>query len=102
MKLHLPHILLLLFILPGIATNISSCRNKTSNTVVNSPKKQLWTCSMHPEIIKDHPGICPICGMDLIKKEEKATAISGIQLDDLLQPTDRFVVSSIPATTINK
>ena len=30
--------------------------------------KQLYTCSMHPFIIKDKPGSCPICGMELIKK----------------------------------
>ena len=28
--------------------------------------KQLWTCSMHPQIIQDHPGNCPICGMKLV------------------------------------
>ncbi len=27
--------------------------------------KQLWTCSMHPQVIQDHPGICPICHMTL-------------------------------------
>lgn len=26
----------------------------------------VWTCSMHPQIRKDGPGDCPICGMDLI------------------------------------
>ena len=26
----------------------------------------VWTCSMHPQIRMDHPGKCPICGMDLI------------------------------------
>jgi len=30
--------------------------------------KQLFTCSMHPFIVKDKPGTCPICGMELIKK----------------------------------
>jgi len=32
------------------------------------PKAQpgtLWTCPMHPEIIRDEPGACPICGMAL-------------------------------------
>ncbi|MDZ4368912.1 MAG: heavy metal-binding domain-containing protein, partial [Afipia sp.] len=24
-----------------------------------------WTCPMHPEIIRDTPGSCPICGMAL-------------------------------------
>ena len=26
---------------------------------------QLWTCGMHPEVIQEEPGICPICHMDL-------------------------------------
>lgn len=28
-------------------------------------KKQLWTCGMHPRVIQDHPGDCPICRMKL-------------------------------------
>lgn len=28
-----------------------------------------YTCTMHPQIIKDKPGKCPICGMDLVKKQ---------------------------------
>jgi Cu(I)/Ag(I) efflux system membrane fusion protein/cobalt-zinc-cadmium efflux system membrane fusion protein len=27
--------------------------------------KQLWTCGMHPQVIQDHPGDCPICHMEL-------------------------------------
>jgi multidrug efflux pump subunit AcrA (membrane-fusion protein) len=27
--------------------------------------QQLWTCGMHPQIIKTEPGNCPICGMKL-------------------------------------
>ena len=27
--------------------------------------KVLYTCPMHPEIVQDHPGRCPICGMHL-------------------------------------
>ena len=28
-----------------------------------------YTCPMHPEIIQDKPGSCPICGMDLVPME---------------------------------
>lgn len=28
----------------------------------------LYTCPMHPFIIKDKPGTCPICAMELVKK----------------------------------
>ena len=34
--------------------------------------KVLYTCPMHPFIIKDKPGACPICGMTLVKKIEGA------------------------------
>ncbi len=27
--------------------------------------KQLYTCGMHPNVVQDHPGTCPICGMNL-------------------------------------
>jgi RND family efflux transporter MFP subunit len=27
--------------------------------------KELWTCSMHPQVIRDAPGLCPICHMQL-------------------------------------
>ncbi len=32
-----------------------------------------YTCSMHPEIVRDEPGSCPKCGMDLILREAQAT-----------------------------
>ncbi len=28
--------------------------------------KQLWTCGMHPHVIEEEPGQCPICAMDLV------------------------------------
>jgi Cu(I)/Ag(I) efflux system membrane fusion protein len=28
-----------------------------------------WTCPMHPTIVQDHPGECPICGMALVEAE---------------------------------
>lgn len=29
-------------------------------------QSQLYTCGMHPQVIQDHPGSCPICGMKLV------------------------------------
>jgi Cu(I)/Ag(I) efflux system membrane fusion protein len=31
--------------------------------------KTRYTCPMHPTIVSDHPGDCPICGMALVKVE---------------------------------
>lgn len=35
---------------------------------------QLWTCGMHPQVIQDHPGNCPICGMPLTPLQASAAA----------------------------
>jgi membrane fusion protein, copper/silver efflux system len=35
---------------------------------------EVYTCPMHPQIISDHPGQCPICGMDLVLKKVSSVA----------------------------
>jgi RND family efflux transporter MFP subunit len=53
------------------------------NTAASAPgAKTLYTCGMHPQIIQDHPGNCPICGMKLtpIRKQtatDQASAPAG-------------------------
>ena len=39
--------------------------------------EQLWTCGMHPQIIKKEPGNCPICGMKLTPIRANAAKGSG-------------------------
>lgn len=38
---------------------------------------QKYTCSMHPFIIRDHPGNCPICGMALVPVKPSTTGAGG-------------------------
>ncbi len=42
-------------------------------------KKQKYNCPMHPEVITDHPGNCPKCGMKLVPKKEKKRRTSNVQ-----------------------
>lgn len=37
----------------------------------------VYTCPMHPEVISDKPGECPICGMRLVKKEGLSSAVQS-------------------------
>ena len=42
----------------------------------HEPAKQKYTYVMHPEVVMDHPGNCPKCGMKLVPlKQEKPRAI---------------------------
>lgn len=61
-------------------------------------KVQLWTCSMHPFIIKDKPGTCPICGMELIKKIDSAPASGGAQTAEQKQQADMLGHVSLSPT----
>lgn len=86
------------------------------HTKLEHAAKQLWTCSMHPFIVKDKPGTCPICGMELIKKIDGAAGgtpqtAEQKQQDDMLghvslSPTQRVManVATIPVErqTLNK
>ncbi len=42
-----------------------------------------WTCPMHPEIVRDGPGSCPICGMALEPLLPSADAGSNAELADM-------------------
>lgn len=64
--------------------------------------QQIYTCPMHPEIIRDKPGNCPICGMKLVKKETGSQKINDVTLETMLKPTNEFVISSIPVATIRR
>ena len=37
-----------------------------------SPSADTYTCPMHPEVERNAPGKCPICGMNLVKKSSPA------------------------------
>jgi Cu(I)/Ag(I) efflux system membrane fusion protein/cobalt-zinc-cadmium efflux system membrane fusion protein len=37
---------------------------------------QLWTCGMHPQVIQDEPGTCPICGMALTPMDDPTASQS--------------------------
>ena len=52
-------------------------RGGSGTTAEVSEGVEKWTCSMHPQIISDKPGKCPICAMDLVRVEIEASAEVG-------------------------
>jgi membrane fusion protein, copper/silver efflux system len=100
MKKPASYYLLLAIMTMTFVSILFSCNENKKKETETVKVKEVWTCSMHPEVIRDGPGSCPICGMDLIKKEEHAIVIKGIQIEELLQPTNQFVQSSIPVVGI--
>jgi Cu(I)/Ag(I) efflux system membrane fusion protein len=72
---------------------------KSDNHSEVSHQKEIYTCPMHPEIIRDKPGSCPICGMTLVKKVMESKAVEDNSIENLLKPTDNFIVGNYKTTT---
>jgi len=54
-----------------------------------APAGTVWTCPMHPEIVRDDPGTCPICGMAL---EPRMPSLDEAENPELRDMTRRFWV----------
>ncbi len=72
-------ILFLLFLsLQNCIKKKNSDENKKNILLSDAEKKtkkeELWTCPMHPQIRKNAPGRCPICGMDLVLVETEGSS----------------------------
>ncbi|QKJ30021.1 hypothetical protein HQ865_09710 [Mucilaginibacter mali] len=57
-----------------LLTFVAACGNtyqqKTTPATKAKNAKQ-YTCTMHPEVLKNEPGLCPKCGMELVEKTNK-------------------------------
>jgi Cu+-exporting ATPase len=50
-----------------------------------------YTCPMHPQIVRDRPGACPICGMSL---EPRTVGVADAPNPELIQMTRRFWIGA--------
>jgi membrane fusion protein, copper/silver efflux system len=61
----------------------SSCASDSTKDHVDDHAMELaYTCPMHPAVIKEKPGTCPICGMDLVPVNRNEAQKSFVMLSD--------------------
>lgn len=58
------------WLLIGGSGNESQEELPTDHSEMDHAEGTTWTCSMHPQIQRDKPGSCPICGMELIPMKD--------------------------------
>ena len=60
---------------------------------------QMWTCSMHPQIMQPEPGDCPICGMDLIPAEAGA---DGLNANEIKMTENAMALANIQTSVVGQ
>ncbi|MFT6689193.1 MAG: Cu(I)/Ag(I) efflux system membrane fusion protein [Saprospiraceae bacterium] len=85
--------LLLGWFLFGGSSNQETEHNHSETAEMN----QMWTCSMHPQIMKPEAGDCPICGMDLIPAE---TSAEGLSANEFKLTKNAMALASIQTSVV--
>lgn len=95
------------FVILTLALLLASCGNKEENhnghadSSATAEAEDIYTCPMHPSVVSDRPGACPVCGMALVKKSAQQD-VSNEELKNLehvsLSPTQRVLanVATLP------
>jgi membrane fusion protein, copper/silver efflux system len=63
-------------------------------------KTTIWTCSMHPQIRMDQPGLCPLCGMDLTPLAQSGS--SSIDPDAIHLSKEAAELANVATSLVTK
>lgn len=67
-----------------------------------SANAEVWYCPMHPSVVQDHPGECPICGMNLVQREKSTSSSTDAGVSHVghrHNPSDPFICPMHPEET---
>lgn len=74
---------------------VMACKQKAN---VQAHEHQ-YTCPMHPQIVRDEPGQCPICGMDLVPMQTGNELALDSVLLPLLKQSNAQIAADLPTIT---
>lgn len=68
----------------------------------HSADHTVWTCSMHPQIKMEEPGLCPLCAMDLIPLKSTSSGNPTIDPDAIQISNEAIALANIQTTKVNR
>jgi Cu(I)/Ag(I) efflux system membrane fusion protein len=87
------------FILGGLVFPRSQKGDNKQEQITQESKETIWTCAMHPQIRMDHPGKCPICGMDLIPLEQSTATVNP---DAIVMTEEGIKLAEVETSTVSR
>ena len=74
--------------------SVSQVYGQQSQNKLVKAKTVQYTCPMHPEVVQDHPGKCPKCGMALVVKKDLPSGTTNLGKDSLKMKTEPMLPDS--------
>ena len=78
----------------GASLFLSGCE-RSNPSAADENHKTLYTCGMHPQVVQDHPGNCPICGMKLTPVRKEAAAGNAVAASSSAERKIKFYRSTM-------
>ena len=66
----------------AVAMLFASAQNVKQQEPTVQQQQVQYTCPMHPEVLSDEPGKCPICGMALVEVKNAQSGMMMNVMDD--------------------
>lgn len=82
------------FIFGGNTETITSDEHDHTTEIASG---EMWTCSMHPQIMQPEPGSCPICGMDLIPADNGG---EGLAVNQIKMTENAMVLAGVETVMV--
>lgn len=78
---------------------LSGRGSETAGAAANA-KTTMYTCSMHPSVKQDHPGKCPICGMDLTPMGSHGDHAASADDHSVMLSDEAIALANIETTVV--
>ncbi|TLX70207.1 efflux RND transporter periplasmic adaptor subunit [Labilibacter sediminis] len=65
-------------------------------------EETVYTCSMHPQIKQNKPGLCPICAMDLVPMESGSIEGEHVDPNEIQMTESALALASVQTTIVKK
>jgi Cu(I)/Ag(I) efflux system membrane fusion protein len=89
----------LLVLAMAVVAGLSLAHHYGLLDTVQQGKHELYTCPMHPSVVSDQPGQCPICDMSLVPMSEARKASQKTTSHEQASASDEYYCPMHPEVT---